>query len=436
MAPPRAKSRSWPLTLLIVGMPLWWALGLSGLIWMIAALPMAIITLGRTPIRAPRGFGLYMLFLTWVFVSMSQAEGLRFISVGYRLVLYIATAVVFLYVYNLSHEELPRTRVLKLAVVYMIYSVAGGYLALILHDLEFTSVVERLLPAAVRSNEYASSLVHPRFAQNHEFLGFPLYRPTVPFTFTNEWGSGVALLTPLFIAAFAGLDRRWRSAIVVTGFAALIPIVISVNRGLWLTLLIAVGYGAVMLASRGDIKYFKGLVGLGAAIAVVLLLTPLGGLVSGRIANGHSDEGRMTLYGQVIDQIQDSPWVGYGAPRVNEERPNLPAVGTHGQFWTVLYSHGIPGALLYVSFSLGLAWRTLKGQDRVGVWIHVTTALVPILMWFYELINQPIFLVFVAGAIALRGVPPASTPSTSEAVAPASIPQPHQPTGTHKPART
>lgn len=402
----RTRSRSWPLTAVIAGMPIWWALGLAGLIWQLAAIPMAVILLRKTPIRAPKGFGTYMLFIAWVFASMSQAEGLRFISVGYRLVLYIATAIVFLYVYNLSHAELPRQRVLKLAVVYAGFAVVGGYLALILGDYGFTSVVEGLLPGPVRENSYAVSLVHPTFAQAQDFLGYPIYRPTAPFVFTNEWGSGIALLAPLVMAAFVGLDKRWRTWIVLIGFTSLVPIIVSVNRGLWIALLIAFTYGVVVLASRGDVRYLVGMVLAGAVITLTLAVSPLGNLIGERIANGHSDTGRLFLYGQVIDQIQDSPWVGYGAPRVNEERPNLPSVGTHGQFWTVLYSHGLPGTVLYIMFAFGLAWRTLRNQDDVGVWIHVTPALVPMLMWYYDLINQPIFLVYVAGALALRGTPP------------------------------
>ncbi|MCB0991671.1 MAG: O-antigen ligase family protein [Acidimicrobiales bacterium] len=433
MAGRPTRSRSWPLTAVIVGMPLWWALGLGGLIWQIAAIPMAAILLRKTPVRAPKGFGTYMLFIAWVFVSMTQADGLRFISVGYRLVLYIATAIVFLYVFNLSHKELPRERILKLAVIYTGFAVLGGYLAVTFGDFEFTSVTESLLPAAIRQNDYAVSLVHPTLAQNQSFLGFPLYRPTAPFTFTNEWGSALALLAPLMMAAFAGLDRKWRTWIVLIGFLALVPIVVSVNRGLWIGLLVGVTYGVFVLASKGDMRYLVGMLVAGAVIGLALVASPLGTLISERIANGHSDDGRLTLYSQVIDQVQDSPLVGYGAPRVNEERPGLPAVGTHGQFWTVLYSHGIPGAVIYVMFSIGLAWRTLKNQDRVGVWIHVTTALVPMLMWYYELINQPIFLVFIAGAIALRGVPdedgqapPARSSTATQLV----------PTGTQQLART
>jgi O-antigen ligase len=296
-----------------------------------------------------------------------------------------------------------------------------------------------LLPGPVRSNQWAVDLVHPVFAQKHDFLGFPLSRPTAPFVFTNEWGSGVALLTPMVFAAYASLNARWRSATILIGFASLIPIVMSVNRGLWLALVVGLGYGAVVLAARGDTKYFQAMFGGAMLVALIFALTPLGGLIGDRIENGHSDEGRLFVYGQVIDQIQDSPWVGYGAPRVNVERPNLPSVGTHGQFWTVLYSHGIPGAIAFVGYALHLAVTTLRRQDRAGIWLHVTVALVPILMWFYELINQPIFLMFIAGALALRGVP-ADEPPERQTVDPrfaasTSTLPPNRPTGSRRPVR-
>ena len=61
--PLRSRHPSWVLTATVAFMPLWWALGLAAFIWIIAAVPMAWILLHRTPVRAPRGFGVFLLFL-------------------------------------------------------------------------------------------------------------------------------------------------------------------------------------------------------------------------------------------------------------------------------------------------------------------------------------------------------------------------------------
>ena len=65
----RATSRKrrlppgWPLTMLLVGYPVFWALGLVAFVLQIVAVPMAIELLRRRPVRVPRGFGIWILFL-------------------------------------------------------------------------------------------------------------------------------------------------------------------------------------------------------------------------------------------------------------------------------------------------------------------------------------------------------------------------------------
>jgi len=398
----RPSRASWALTALIGAMPLWWALGAASFIWIVAAVPMLVRLLRRWPIRAPRCFGLWMLFVAWMLMSVTQVEGTRYISFGYRALLYISVSVMFLYVFNLTEDELPRAKVLKLATLYFIYAVIGGYLGLMLGETGFTSLTERLLPGVILDNEFARTLVRPTFAQEQDFLGFALPRPVAPFTFTNEWGSAMAFLVPMVLAGWGTLTRRWNAAALVAMIAGAIPAILSVNRGLWLGVMVGVIYGAVLLAKRGDARYLKGLA-LGAlAIMGLILIPPINDVVVGRLESPHSNNARLTLYGQVIEQIDESPWFGFGAPKANEENPNLPAVGTHGQFWMVLFSHGIPGAVLYVAFSLSLAYQTLRDRDATASWLHVVTAIVPILMWFYELLTPPTFIIMMAGAVALR----------------------------------
>lgn len=404
-----ASRASWALTALIGGIPIWWALGLGSLIWIIAAVPMGVRLLRRWPNRAPRGFGIWLMFVIWMMLSVSQVSGTRYLSFGYRALLYLAATVMFLYVYNLTEEELPRAKILKLAVVYFLWGAIGGYLGLILGETGFTSVMEMILPRSITANEFAATMVHPTFAQTQDFLGFALPRPTAPFVFTNEWGSGMSLLFPFVMAAIAGLDRRWQAWATLALTASLVPIVLSVNRGLWLNIGIAFAYGAVLLAMRGNPAYLRSLAAGAVLVALVVALPPMNSVVAGRFESDHSNNARLTLYGQVIDQVPQSPLFGFGAPVANEENPNLPAVGTHGQLWTVLFSHGIPGALLFVAFAVSLAWRTTVYRDPVSTWLHVVVALVPLLMWFYELLAPPLFIWMLAGAAALRG-PPKRTP--------------------------
>lgn len=404
---------SWPLTALIVGMPLWWALGIGAFVWIIFAAPMLLRLLRRPTLRAPRGFGIWMMFLAWMFFSITQVEGVRYLSFGYRGMLYISATIIFVYVYNQTEEELPRAKVLGLATIYFLWGTIGGYLGLLIGEKGFTSLAEMLLPESLLSNSLARDLVHPVFAQDQDFLGFVLSRPAAPFIYTNEWGATMAVLLPIVIAGIFGLGQRWRAWSIILVMASLAPAILSANRGLWLCVLVGLVYGTILLAKRGGTRHLK-ILAVGVVLVVGLtILTPLGGVVQGRLSSTHSNNARLGLYEQVIEQVPESPIFGFGAPTTNVERPLQPAVGTHGQFWTVLYSHGIPAAVLFVVFALSLFRHTFRRRDPVGTWLHVAVALVPFMMWFYEMLAPPLFVVMIAAATALRA-PPSSQPDPTE----------------------
>ena len=63
---PRFLKPGWPLALLYLGFPLWWALGLAQLIFLVVAAAMAVILYRQRPVKVPRGFGIWLLFLVWM----------------------------------------------------------------------------------------------------------------------------------------------------------------------------------------------------------------------------------------------------------------------------------------------------------------------------------------------------------------------------------
>ena len=75
---PALLKPGWPLAVLYLGFPLWWALGLAQLIFFAMAAAMAVI-LRRRAVRVPRGFGLWLLFLVWMlggaFLVRADAPG-------------------------------------------------------------------------------------------------------------------------------------------------------------------------------------------------------------------------------------------------------------------------------------------------------------------------------------------------------------------------
>jgi hypothetical protein len=79
---PRRETRGavlpegWPLYLLFGLYPPWWLLGQSAFVWPILAAPMAASLLMRDHVRAPRGFGLCLLFLALMLASVREESRL------------------------------------------------------------------------------------------------------------------------------------------------------------------------------------------------------------------------------------------------------------------------------------------------------------------------------------------------------------------------
>src|SRR5512139_1717747 len=157
------RPSSWPLVVLLCGLPLWWVLGLFSVAPLLASIPMAM-QLWRLPtVHLPRGFGWWLLFLVWVVLgfgvlgavapgSVADGGSGRLLVFGYRLWWYAACTVVLLWITNLSREVLPDRRVLQLGACAFVVTALGGLLGVLRPELEFRSLVEFVLPGALRNN--------------------------------------------------------------------------------------------------------------------------------------------------------------------------------------------------------------------------------------------------------------------------------------------
>ncbi|MGH9024178.1 MAG: hypothetical protein ACRDV9_13940, partial [Acidimicrobiia bacterium] len=341
-------SYGWVLSATFIGFPVWWVLGLGAFIWPLLAFPMGFSLLTRRqPVRFPRFFGLWLLFLVWMLLSAIELDGAdRMIGFVYRASLYISATVTFLFVYNAPSSVLSASRLANLMTAFWVVVVAGGLLGVLAPALEFRSPAEMLLPARLASNEYVSALVHPASAQVQTFLGYAVPRPKAPFTYTNEWGSNYALLLPFLMVSWGYLRTRFRRALVAgIVFVSLIPVFYSLNRILWVSVFVAAIYGGVHLAMRGNTAALRIVAMSIFAMIAVFALPATRSMVSDRINTPHSNTGRLILAQEAADSVGKSPLLGFGAPRPSVVNPNLPPVGTQGQFWLILFSHGFPGLI-------------------------------------------------------------------------------------------
>ncbi|MHB8245846.1 MAG: O-antigen ligase family protein [Acidimicrobiales bacterium] len=387
----RKLAPGWPLTAMLVGFPIWWVLGLSSFSFIILAVPMALELSRRRPVRLPRGFAIWALYLFWTLLSVVAigwqapgtlpSSGSKFLGYGLRLANYLAQTVVLLYVGNLSESECSRRRIVRMLSVLFIWTVAGGWLGMIAPNFNFNSPVELLLPHSIRQNQYVASLVHPAAAQVQAILGYASGRPKAPFSYTNVWGANLAVLACFFLLHFWGWGNQRQRIIAVLGcLLALAPAVYSLNRGLWVAAGFAICYLAVRLALRGR---FGALMGIGAVAIVsvfVFVVSPLNSVINQRLAHPQSNSIRSTLSAAALKGALASPIIGYGTDREMLGSANSiavgktakcqtcgnAAIGSNGQFWLTLFSQGFPGAIMYTLFFLVVFWRSWKDRSPLG----------------------------------------------------------------------
>ena len=397
---------AWPLYTAFGLFPVWYLLGFGALIWFFVAIPMTFSLVARGKIRVPKGFGWYMLFFIWMFATIIQVQGggtARIFGFMYRAGLYYSAGIWCLYIYNAPKRLLPTNRVLKVMTWMWIVVVAGGWLGIITPNLEFSTLAEHLMPRGLISNDLVYTLVHPKVAEVQTFLGYPVPRPQAPFDFTNNWGGNFALLLP-FVCALWGqmktLTRRNTLRLVAAG--SMIPVIFSLNRTLWLCLVVTLVYGGARFAARGNKGSFQLICAVAVLGYVLFNFGPTGQLIADRAKVAHSNQGRSILYNEAKDSVMQSPMMGYGGPKPSVVNPNLPPVGTQGQFWLVFFSHGFPGAFFFVSYFVYATWKTRKAKTNAALWCHIVLLLAVVQMPFYGLLHMQMHILAIAFALAAR----------------------------------
>ncbi len=440
----RLLGPGWPLKVLFIGYPLWWVIGATELACFAAALVMALELLHRRHIRVPRGFSLWMLFLAFVVVgvvllqvnvvgAVPGASNTRYVTWAYRLTWYLSATVVMLYIGNLR-RELKTIDICRTISWLFVTLTAGGLLGILMPMLQFPSLLEILLPARIDTIPFVRDLIHPSVAQLYTAEGVLNPRPSAPFPYTNDWGVVYACVLPFFVASWFGRDAGWRRTVGPLIFlASMVPVIQSENRGLWLALIAMALFVTVRSVAAGHVRLLASLLGGMTVLVAVVALTPLAGVVEGKVSgDSQSDSTRSNLGTATFDGVlATSPFVGVGTTRdvqgsfdsiaggASEACPLCapPSLGTQGQLWLVMFTQGFLGLSLYLGF-FGLQFvRYLRVHNRyvtVGLCVLVSHfATMP----FYNAIHPAIFCVMAGVGLMWR----ASTPPT-EAYVPAFVP--------------
>jgi len=428
-----ARHPAWPLTLLLAGIPLWWALGFGDYIFILLSIPMAArlyawSAQGNRRIRVPPGFALWLLFLLVVFIgaatlaatapgSLSSPVSNRVISFGVRTIGYLGDTALLLFAGNLTERELPRRRLAWLLGLVALYVVAGGLAGVFFKHLHFTAPLAAIVPHRLQAGNLVLHVqLHPAVSQLQSVLG-PAGRPSAPFPYTNEWGNCLAQLLPWLIARWWLRGTHRQRMIALAGIVlALVPVIYSLDRGLWLGLIVAISYLGFRLAAQGRLAVLGGLAAALALAAIVIAVTPLQGMISQRLANGASDASRGSLAVAATVDAVSSPLVGYGDTRHQQGSVQSLSVGRsakcptcgertiggNGQLWLLLVSDGFLGAALYVGFFLYGFWRYRRDTTPYGLAGQFTLLVTFVFMLSYTATGAPLGFTMLAFAMLWR----------------------------------
>lgn len=393
---------AWPVTMAFVFFPLFWVAGVTAFLAPICAAFCLFLMAVRGRITLPRLWLVFVAYAIWMLASASMIDtGGRMLGFGQRWANLVGAGIVAVYVFN-APERLTRRRLLGAMAWFTGWLAVGGYLGMLQPYGRIRTPMLRLMPSNIAANDYVKELLSPRFAEVQQPYGAsqPFVRPAAPFPYTNGWGHAFVLLLPLMVALWLVAERRTRRAVVLLVLACLPPALATLNRGIFVGVAVTAAVAAVRLRRHIRLGH------------VLLASVPVGLLAIGVLASGALDKvtqrtstssttaDRASLYREAYERTKESPLLGYGAPRPSGVLDI--SVGTQGQFWNVMFSHGFVGLALFLMLVWGLAVTTRRTKNLAAAFIHATLVVVSVTIMFYGLEGMNVLIVMVAAALLQR----------------------------------
>ncbi|AKK04819.1 O-antigen ligase like membrane protein [Corynebacterium mustelae] len=393
---------AWPVLLPFSAYALWWVLGIGDFVWIFAAVIMVAAWIGVRGLRLPTVMLVWLLFLLWVVASLPMTDtGGRLLGAIYRLLLYGSATVFALYVFN-ARRHITVWRVTGAMVWFLAGMTVCGYLALALPELSIRTPMAWIMPEALARNDLIGDMIIRRTTQWKADAWVPqAVRPAAPFLYANTWGNVYSLVLPLALLhlwlAWYTQRRWWIIAVVVL---SIYPALSTLNRGMFIGLGVVAVWVAIQAIRRGQIYQVIGFSVSGAIAAMVWYFSPAAEAFFDRVEVTNSTADRGELYLNTFYAVVDSPLFGYGSPRPAAV-PWLPSMGTQGQLWTVLYSHGFVGLLLFMVFLIVLFLLSIPRIDPVGAVLGGVLAATIVETTYYGMMTG-IMVTMVAVGLILR----------------------------------
>ncbi|PYI37317.1 ligase [Arthrobacter psychrolactophilus] len=403
LSPTDSGLPAWPMLVLLAGFPVWWAFGAAPFAPIGLAAIMLALLVCRGNVTLVPGLLPWFAFLAWACVAaINLPDGGTALGYAQRLGNLMAVGVYMVYYVN-ARRSLPAQKVMTGIGVVWLTVVVLGLLAMMWPEYRLLTPIGKILPGGLLKNPLVYDLVFPPLAEIQQPWGAPepFNRPAAPFPYANSWGVAFALLTPCAVYLLLQA-RRWWVKIGILAVIALsfLPALATSNRGMLLGLAVGTAYVLLRVAARGQLIKVAG---LGLAIAGVvgaLLISGALGDILGRQQYSDSTSGRLSIYDATLAAVLNSPWVGYGAPRMDATIGI--SLGTQGYIWMLMFSFGFVGLGLFLLFLGNGIIRTWSAPGTTGLWLHgvliTTVAIIP----YYSLDIMQMSVVGLTMTVLLR----------------------------------
>lgn len=398
----RPTRTTWPMWAFTCGMPIAFLFGVHGLVWSVPAIVLGARILSDKKTRFPMTTIPLVAFLAWILLSSTVlTSGSGIILYTYRWTLFGGALATLVWLVNLPEEAVSSDQVVDWLAMLWIILVVFGFLGILFPNFNHHSPFQTAL-GSLGNKGFVTEISSWRLAETQGFLGYPLPRPAAPFGGTNGWGAAMGILTPFYLRSWiVYATGRRRTVGIVIGLIALYPIVISVNRGLWIGLGAGLIYYVSRKALRGQLAPFLVLFVALIALGVAMVATPVGTLVSERLNSAgtqRSNDSRADLYHLAYQGAKESPLIGNGTPQRAADAPiGLPPVGTHGLIWYLMYVHGFVGLFLFLAWLCVEVVHTGRVRRPKTWWTHLSLVIALVEVPFYGLLPQVVLFGVAAG---------------------------------------
>ncbi|GLY20276.1 O-antigen ligase family protein [Micromonospora sp. NBRC 101691] len=395
----------WPLYLMFGLALVWWLLGGLYLLWAPLAVVLAAVLLVHGRVRLPSGSVLWILLVALMALSFLRLGGNGLVGYVLRFGFVVAAFIVYLYVYNAARSGVSWQALFHPFCLFWLTVVALGWLAVIAPKLSLTTPVEMLLPRSISGERMVQALTHIKATEHNPLSRNPYYRTAAPYPYTNNWGTGFAVMVPCVLAYITSFRRGlMRTALIVSLPLALVPAFLTLNRGMFVGVGIGLCYVGVRALLRGDVRIIASIGAVAVVAVLVTFFVPVGDLISNRVENTDSTTDRLDIYRRTLAAVAESPLLGYGAPQFVDTIKVAEPLGTQGQIWLIMYSHGVPAFLALVLFFVVVARRLATAVSPGGVWLSAVPVVALGVTPFYGYTDINLSVMFFAIGLAMAAV--------------------------------